>query len=237
MRPSPSNSVTLKSDKCKSESDMETDETPVNVILKIPSYRPTVSKNGDLQYRSPLLESCTTGGSLVSPPVSASESGSPPILPQAPPATAKMTMKDVKDVIAKNISHKFHLSPDPMHTTATRHPIIELDTKRLDFTPPLGGIPVIKSTPPDLPRTPYQPQPHTKPPTNTTNSATTAATGGKGTRPKRGKYRNYDRDSLVEAVRAVQRGEMSVHRAGSYYGVPHSTLEYKVGNSNFISPG
>ncbi|KAK9736544.1 CENP-B N-terminal DNA-binding domain [Popillia japonica] len=236
MRPSPSNSVTLKSDKCKSESDMETDETPVNVILKIPSYRPTVSKNGDLQYRSPLLESCTTGGSLVSPPVSASESGSPPILPQAPPATAKMTMKDVKDVIAKNISHKFHLSPDPMHTTATRHPIIELDTKRLDFTPPLGGIPVIKSTPPDLPRTPYQPQPHTKPPTNTTNSATTAATGGKGTRPKRGKYRNYDRDSLVEAVRAVQRGEMSVHRAGSYYGVPHSTLEYKVKERHLMRP-
>ena len=51
-----------------------------------------------------------------------------------------------------------------------------------------------------------------------------SAGGGKGTRPKRGKYRNYDRDSLVEAVRAVQRGEMSVHRAGSYYGVPHSTL-------------
>jgi hypothetical protein len=33
---------------------------------------------------------------------------------------------------------------------------------------------------------------------------------------------------LMEAVKAVQRGEMSVHRAGSYYGVPHSTLEYKV---------
>jgi hypothetical protein len=32
----------------------------------------------------------------------------------------------------------------------------------------------------------------------------------------------------MEAVRAVQRGEMSVHRAGSYFGVPHSTLEYKV---------
>lgn len=59
-------------------------------------------------------------------------------------------------------------------------------------------------------------------------AAAAAISGGKGTRPKRGKYRNYDRDSLVEAVRAVQRGEMSVHRAGSFYGVPHSTLEYKV---------
>ena len=52
--------------------------------------------------------------------------------------------------------------------------------------------------------------------------------GGKGSRPKRGKYRNYDRENLIKAVQAVQSGEMSVHRAGSFYGVPHSTLEYKV---------
>ena len=51
---------------------------------------------------------------------------------------------------------------------------------------------------------------------------------GKKTRPKRGQYRKYNSQLLVEAVKAVQRGEMSVHRAGSYYGVPHSTLEYKV---------
>ena len=50
----------------------------------------------------------------------------------------------------------------------------------------------------------------------------------KKTRPKRGQYRKYNHELLMEAVRAVQRGEMSVHRAGSYYGVPHSTLEYKV---------
>lgn len=54
------------------------------------------------------------------------------------------------------------------------------------------------------------------------------SSGGKGSRPKRGKYRNYDRDNLLKAVQAVQSGEMSVHRAGSFYGVPHSTLEYKV---------
>ncbi|CAL8120481.1 unnamed protein product [Orchesella dallaii] len=51
---------------------------------------------------------------------------------------------------------------------------------------------------------------------------------GKKSRPKRGKYRNYDREALIKAVRAVQNGEMSVHRAGSFFGVPHSTLEYKV---------
>ncbi|XP_064631774.1 mushroom body large-type Kenyon cell-specific protein 1-like isoform X2 [Lineus longissimus] len=50
----------------------------------------------------------------------------------------------------------------------------------------------------------------------------------KKTRPKRGQYRKYNNQLLMEAVRAVQRGEMSVHRAGSYFGVPHSTLEYKV---------
>ncbi|KAL8580829.1 hypothetical protein ACOMHN_017333 [Nucella lapillus] len=50
----------------------------------------------------------------------------------------------------------------------------------------------------------------------------------KKTRPKRGQYRRYNSQLLIEAVRAVQRGEMSVHRAGSYFGVPHSTLEYKV---------
>lgn len=50
----------------------------------------------------------------------------------------------------------------------------------------------------------------------------------KKTRPKRGQYRKYNSQLLMEAVRAVQRGEMSVHRAGSYFGVPHSTLEYKV---------
>ncbi|XP_054081237.1 myb-like protein A isoform X1 [Zeugodacus cucurbitae] len=63
-----------------------------------------------------------------------------------------------------------------------------------------------------------------------------ALAAGKGTRPKRGKYRNYDRDSLIEAVRAVQRGEMSVHRAGSYFGVPHSTLEYKVKERHLMRP-
>jgi hypothetical protein len=64
-----------------------------------------------------------------------------------------------------------------------------------------------------------------------TASACGAADGSrapKKTRPKRGQYRKYNRQLLMEAVRAVQQGDMSVHRAGSFYGVPHSTLEYKV---------
>jgi hypothetical protein len=63
---------------------------------------------------------------------------------------------------------------------------------------------------------------------NNSVASTVTDANGKKSRPKRGKYRNYDRDALLKAVRAVQNGEMSVHRAGSFYGVPHSTLEYKV---------
>ncbi|CAD5222327.1 unnamed protein product [Bursaphelenchus xylophilus] len=50
----------------------------------------------------------------------------------------------------------------------------------------------------------------------------------KPTRPKRGQYRRYEKSALDRAVQAVRAGEMSVHRAGSFFGVPHSTLEYKV---------
>ncbi|KAJ8917845.1 hypothetical protein NQ315_010757 [Exocentrus adspersus] len=214
-RPSPSNSVITKVEKLKSESDMETDESPSNVILKIPSFKPTSSNNGcDLFSRSSVQEPT---GSMASPPVT-SESGSPPVLP-----TKGLIIKDVKDVIAQSISQKFQQTLEP------RRSIIDMDFKRGGFTPPLGNaIPMMKTQ--DLSR-PYQ-----HPPKPVQNTSTGAPTGGKGTRPKRGKYRNYDRDSLVEAVRAVQRGEMSVHRAGSYYGVPHSTLEYKVKERHLMRP-
>ncbi|EJD73608.1 helix-turn-helix protein [Loa loa] len=65
-------------------------------------------------------------------------------------------------------------------------------------------------------------------PTNNTESQP----DWKKSRPKRGQYRKYKKDALDEAVRSVRRGEMSVHRAGSFYGVPHSTLEYKVKERN-----
>ncbi|KAF5296641.1 hypothetical protein FQR65_LT10181 [Abscondita terminalis] len=215
MRTSP-NSVITKTEKCRSESsDMETDESPSNVILKIPSFKPTTSKNGTDFYRN-----SNDSVPIVSPPVT-SESGSPPIIPGK-----QITLKDVKDVIAKSISQKFQQTPEPMCMPT----MMEIDYKRTGFTPPIVGMPSIKNQH-DLARS-YS-HPHQKP---TQNPSTSGTTGGKGTRPKRGKYRNYDRDSLVEAVRAVQRGEMSVHRAGSYYGVPHSTLEYKVKERHLMRP-
>lgn len=53
----------------------------------------------------------------------------------------------------------------------------------------------------------------------------------KKSRPKRGKYRNYDRDALLKAVKAVQNGEMSVHRAGNF--ICNSSVKH--GNINYIS--
>jgi hypothetical protein len=47
-------------------------------------------------------------------------------------------------------------------------------------------------------------------------------------RNKRGHYRKYESIQLNKAVDSVLTGSMSVHKAGVYYGVPHSTLEYKV---------
>jgi len=55
---------------------------------------------------------------------------------------------------------------------------------------------------------------------------------GKQIRPKRGQYRRYESEQLAKAVAAVLSNEMSVHKAGSYFGVPHSTLEYKVKERN-----
>jgi len=47
-------------------------------------------------------------------------------------------------------------------------------------------------------------------------------------RKKRGRYRQYDHDLLEEAITMVMTGRMSVSKAQGVYGVPHSTLEYKI---------
>ncbi|CAH1170556.1 unnamed protein product [Phaedon cochleariae] len=221
-RPSPSNSVIMKVERPKSESDMETDDSPSNVILKIPSFKPMSSKNGCDVFR-PQGEST---GSMISPPVT-SESSSPPILPPAC-KPAPLVARDVKDAIAQSIGQKFQ--------EARRPPVLEMgDFGRGGFTPPLGMVKVQQDVGRHYAQAQRTPQ-GLSGGGGGTGSGSGTSTGGKGTRPKRGKYRNYDRDSLVEAVRAVQRGEMSVHRAGSYYGVPHSTLEYKVKERHLMRP-
>ncbi|KAG9479678.1 hypothetical protein GDO78_011614, partial [Eleutherodactylus coqui] len=47
-------------------------------------------------------------------------------------------------------------------------------------------------------------------------------------RKKRGRYRQYDHEIMEEAIAMVLGGKMSVSKAQGIYGVPHSTLEYKV---------
>lgn len=47
-------------------------------------------------------------------------------------------------------------------------------------------------------------------------------------RKKRGRYRQYNSEILEEAIGVVMSGKMSVSKAQNIYGIPHSTLEYKV---------
>lgn len=57
---------------------------------------------------------------------------------------------------------------------------------------------------------------------------TEADLGMKQPRKKRGRYRQYNTELLEEAIVVVMGGKMSVSKAQSIYGIPHSTLEYKV---------
>ncbi|XP_071336754.1 ligand-dependent corepressor isoform X2 [Trachinotus anak] len=52
--------------------------------------------------------------------------------------------------------------------------------------------------------------------------------GNKQPRKKRGRYRQYNTELLEEAIVVVMGGKMSVSKAQLIYGIPHSTLEYKV---------
>uniref|UniRef100_A0AAY4A8F5 HTH psq-type domain-containing protein n=2 Tax=Denticeps clupeoides TaxID=299321 RepID=A0AAY4A8F5_9TELE len=54
------------------------------------------------------------------------------------------------------------------------------------------------------------------------------ANGSKQPRKKRGRYRQYNSEILEEAIAVVMGGKMSVSKAQNIYGIPHSTLEYKV---------
>jgi capsule polysaccharide modification protein KpsS len=61
---------------------------------------------------------------------------------------------------------------------------------------------------------------------NNNNSKILIGMDGKQIRPKRGQYRRYESEQLAKAVAAVLSNEMSVHKAGSYFGVPHSTVSH-----------
>lgn len=210
--------------KRKMASENGVDDDQSSVILRIPSFKPNAScsksNNCDPEARyatSPAGASQENSRHSVVSPALNGDSESPP---------AGKTSANAKDVLAKGIGQKFQQD-------GIGHPLASpgLGQEAMDALTMRGGFSL--GLPPQhvVPKNHFdrsQPRPQHA-------SAQTNAQG-KGTRPKRGKYRNYDRDSLVEAVRAVQRGEMSVHRAGSYYGVPHSTLEYKVKERHLMRP-
>lgn len=210
------------------------------VILKIPSFKPVAGssssssgKNGDNANDSP---QSTPPLHTRSPHTHLSAGISPPVIrhqnndSQSPPMSAlgQKGMLSLRDVIAKSITRTFNQQNPETVNKPSMDQMDQYKRPSISVIKNLGGTDISRfATSPNMISS-MRPSNSTSP--NSLNNS------GKGTRPKRGKYRNYDRDSLVEAVKAVQRGEMSVHRAGSYYGVPHSTLEYKVKERHLMRP-
>lgn len=199
-----------------------------------------------------------------SPPInrSSTESQSPPMnIGSTGGSLANKNMLSLRDVIANSITRTFNQQqqqhspelPQQHHGGKSsmdqhhhqQHSMEQQPYKRpsISVIKNLGGTDISRfaSSPNMMHMSSNSHSHHHHHSSNNSSAAAAAAAANlansvKGTRPKRGKYRNYDRDSLIEAVKAVQRGEMSVHRAGSYYGVPHSTLEYKVKERHLMRP-
>lgn len=223
------------------------DSAQGRAILKIPSYKPASTPGCSSKNGEPTSAAFAQGFATAASSPSLLERASPAFSGTSSPTNSlvgKAVAVNFRDVIAKSISVKFQEGQTPGATGMPSCqptgvvPPQQVGSMLTDPSPFKRG----RYTPPQPPQQ-QQPQPpqqqsqqqQSKQQAQDANKPK-PGTGGKGTRPKRGKYRNYDRDSLVEAVRAVQRGEMSVHRAGSFYGVPHSTLEYKVKERHLMRP-
>lgn len=215
-------------------------------ILKIPSYKPasssapgcSSSKNGEPTSVAFAQGFANSAAAVASTSPGLLERASPAFSGTSSPTNSlvgKAMAVNFRDVIAKSISNKFQEGQSNSTNSGG------LSQSMIAEPSPFKRG---RYTPPQPPPAAHQQSSgcHSKSSSSSSsanqdkNNKGAQQQGGKGTRPKRGKYRNYDRDSLVEAVRAVQRGEMSVHRAGSYYGVPHSTLEYKVKERHLMRP-
>ena len=132
----------------------------------------------------------------------------------------------LKDIIVKTISEKVRCKLEASDFSGFSNSTDETEKiKAKETIMSAFSIPEISSSPPKKIKREPDLQPES---CHKSYHSVGTSVQIKKTRPKRGQYRKYNSQLLTEAVRAVQRGEMSVHRAGSYYGVPHSTLEYKV---------
>lgn len=200
-----------------------------NILHRLPFFKP-VYKNGSTSESDYCKMSNYNPDHRISEGSEKSVTSSPPLVSttrseSSSPLPINHKSLNLRDVIVKAIGPKYQPSLEGPIQNIPGNSSIE-GLQRVSF-PPLAINSVIKShSGVQTDERKLCNQSKVPLPSSTANAG--CSSGGKGTRPKRGKYRNYDRDSLVEAVRAVQRGEMSVHRAGSFYGVPHSTLEYKV---------
>lgn len=227
------------------------DSAQGRAILKIPSYKPASTPGCSGKNGEPTSAAFAQGFATAASSPGLLERASPAFSGTSSPTNSlvgKAVAVNFRDVIAKSISSKFQEGQtpgaagipgcQPAAGVVPSQPVGGILTdpspfKRGRYTPPQP--PQQQQPPQSQQQQQHQQQQQSKQQAQDANKPK-PGTGGKGTRPKRGKYRNYDRDSLVEAVRAVQRGEMSVHRAGSFYGVPHSTLEYKVKERHLMRP-
>ncbi|KFM69214.1 Mushroom body large-type Kenyon cell-specific protein 1, partial [Stegodyphus mimosarum] len=187
-----------------------------NVILKVPSFKPAKSPTVSIEGDDPCL------------PVLSSSSSPPPGTSSHVVSGNKGIAVSLKELIARSISQKVscHLKDKAFNEEHT----VEYSYATSNVDSPACSIPwVVDGASKDL-------KEGTLSNINNSSNSSDSSKSEKRTRPKRGRYRNYDRDNLARAVRAVQKGEMSVHRAGTFYGVPHSTLEYKVKERHLLRP-
>ena len=207
----------LTAPKGLSHSSLENLQSQQNVELKIPSYKP--------------MRNYTNG-------VNPCGAGDSPAVSSVSSSNLSRINDTLKDIIAKSIAEKMRsraqlsngsgFNPSPLHSpslpysngTQLADGNSSEDSQSSESFPKKRKIDTRRDKSDNVSSS------------VSSDSEKKQATGDgkipKKTRPKRGQYRKYNSQLLLEAVRAVQRGEMSVHRAGSYFGVPHSTLEYKV---------
>ncbi|KAI0229863.1 Mblk-1-related factor 1 [Lamellibrachia satsuma] len=176
-----------------------------NVELQIPSYKPM--RNSKCEEAPPANRSPALGVANSTRP-------------------NKTIGESLKDIIAKSIAQKVRTRA-MLNNASKASPMQKFGSENGHWEPPPKSNGVATELAPE----PKKPKLAAKAPkANMTTEDEDGKLGRrhKQTRPKRGQYRKYNSQLLMEAVQSVQRGEMSVHRAGSFYGVPHSTLEYKV---------
>ncbi|KAF8790461.1 mushroom body large-type Kenyon cell-specific protein 1-like [Argiope bruennichi] len=185
-----------------------------NVILKVPSFKPAKSPPMSNETDDPCL------------PVVSSSSPPPGTSSHSHSGNKGITVT-LKELISRSISQK--ISNSLKDRVVDDDPSVEFSYSMSNMDSPACNLPWgVESSSKEGKEVLSN--------TNNSSNSSDSSKSEKRTRPKRGRYRNYDRDNLARAVRAVQKGEMSVHRAGTFYGVPHSTLEYKVKERHLLRP-